>query len=45
VVSLAGYAGVANKQMISFAFIYNGSIDESKVREFFDKVLTEIVSN
>lgn len=45
VVSLAGYAGVANKQMISFAFIYNGSTDESKVREFFDKVLTEIVSN
>jgi D-alanyl-D-alanine carboxypeptidase/D-alanyl-D-alanine-endopeptidase (penicillin-binding protein 4) len=39
VVSLAGYAGLENGQVISFGFIYNGAADEAEVRHFFDKLL------
>lgn len=43
VVSLAGYAGAKNKEVMTYAFIYNGSVDEAKVREFFDAVLVSLV--
>lgn len=38
-ISLAGYAGREDGQVMTFAFIYNGSGDETKVRAFFDEVL------
>ncbi len=43
VVSLAGYAGLDNGQVISFGFIYNGAADEAEVRHFFDKLLIFMV--
>ncbi len=43
VVSLAGYAGRKDGKVITFALIYNGSTDETKVRSFFDNLLTYLV--
>lgn len=43
VVSIAGYAGLADGRVITFAFIYNGSTDETKVRAFFDNLLVHLV--
>jgi len=40
VVSLAGYAGLKNGDILRFAFLYNGPQDEGKVRECFDQILT-----
>lgn len=43
VVSLAGYAGIDDGRVITFAFIYNGSTDETKIRAFFDNFLIYLV--
>lgn len=43
VVSLAGYAGLKDGNVVTFSFIYNGSTDESKVRAFFDQLLISLV--
>ncbi len=43
VVSLAGYAGLEDGRVVTFSFVYNGSTDETKVRQFFDKVLIFLV--
>lgn len=43
VVSLAGYAGQPKGNVFSFVFIYNGSVDESKVRGVFDKMAQALV--
>lgn len=43
VVSLAGYAGIADGRVITFSFIYNGSTDETKIRAFFDNLLIFLV--
>jgi D-alanyl-D-alanine carboxypeptidase/D-alanyl-D-alanine-endopeptidase (penicillin-binding protein 4) len=43
VVSLAGYAGLEDGHVITFSFIYNGSTDEAKVRQFFDKLLISLL--
>lgn len=43
VVSLAGYAGLADGRVVTFSFVYNGSTDETKVRQFFDKLLIFLV--
>lgn len=43
VVSLAGYAGLRDGNVVTFSFIYNGSTDETKVRAFFDQVLISLV--
>lgn len=43
VVSLAGYAGLADGNAVTFSFIYNGKADEGKVRSFFDDLLVFIV--
>jgi len=43
VVSIAGYAGLEDGRVITFAFIYNGSTDETKVRAFFDNLLVHLV--
>lgn len=43
VVSLAGYAGLEDGRVVTFSFIFNGSTDETKVRQFFDKLLIFIV--
>lgn len=43
VVSLAGYAGLQDGHVVTFSFIYNGSTDETKVRQFFDKLLIFLV--
>jgi len=40
VISLAGYAGLRNGDILRFAFLYNGPQDEGKVRECFDQILT-----
>jgi len=40
VVSLAGYVGLKNGDILRFAFLYNGPQDEGKVRECFDQILT-----
>lgn len=44
VVTLAGYAGRADGQVVTFTFIYNGSVDDSKVRAFYDEVLEKVVN-
>ena len=43
VVSLAGYAGQKDGTPLTFVFIYNGSHDEAKVRQFYDDVIIELV--
>lgn len=43
VVSLAGYAGRKDGRVIPFVLIYNGSADESKVRNAFDDVMKVLV--
>lgn len=43
VVSLAGYAGLEDGRVVTFTFVYNGSTDETKVRQFFDKLLIFLV--
>lgn len=43
VVSLAGYAGRADGQVFQFTFIFNGSTDETRIRNFFDKILNTLL--
>ena len=43
VITLAGYAGLRDGNVITFSFIYNGSTDETKVRAFFDQLLISLV--
>lgn len=43
VVSLAGYAGRADGRVFQFSFIFNGSTDETRIRNFFDKILNTLV--
>lgn len=43
VVSLAGYAGQKNGDILHFTFLYNGPQDEAKVRETFDQVITYLL--
>ncbi len=43
VVSLAGYAGLRDGNVVTFSFIYNGSVDEGKVRSFYDQLLVSMV--
>ena len=43
VVSLAGYAGLEDGRVVTFSFVYNGSTDETKVRQYFDKLLIFLV--
>lgn len=43
VVGLAGYAGRANGQVLTFAFIYNGPGKEDKARALFDRLAALIV--
>lgn len=43
VVSLAGYAGRRDGSVIPFVFIYNGSADESNVRQMFDQIAISLV--
>lgn len=43
VVSLAGYYANKDQDIIPFVFIYNGSEDEAKVRNLFDRVVTFLV--
>ncbi|MGE5085911.1 MAG: D-alanyl-D-alanine carboxypeptidase/D-alanyl-D-alanine-endopeptidase [Bacillota bacterium] len=43
VVSLAGYAGLEDGRVVTFTFIYNGSTDEAKVRQFFDNLLISLL--
>jgi D-alanyl-D-alanine carboxypeptidase/D-alanyl-D-alanine-endopeptidase (penicillin-binding protein 4) len=42
-VALAGYAGRRNGDVVSFVFIFNGSVDESKVRLVFDRMAASLV--
>ena len=39
VVSLAGYAGRQNGDVLTFSFLYNGPRDEAIVREAFDQLI------
>ena len=39
VVSLAGYAGRKDGNILTFSLLYNGPRDESIVREAFDQIL------
>jgi D-alanyl-D-alanine carboxypeptidase/D-alanyl-D-alanine-endopeptidase (penicillin-binding protein 4) len=39
VVSLAGYAGKRNGEVLTYSMLYNGPRDESIVREAFDKII------
>lgn len=43
VITLAGYAGLRDGNVITFSFLYNGSTDETKVRAFFDQLLISLV--
>tara|TARA_B110001454_G_scaffold219179_1_gene250888 strand:+ start:178757 stop:180187 length:1431 start_codon:yes stop_codon:yes gene_type:complete len=43
VVSLAGYAGRADGRVYQFTFIFNGSADEARIRNFFDKILNTLI--
>lgn len=43
VVSLAGYAGRRDGAVIPFVFMYNGSMDEGKVRRVFDELAESLV--
>lgn len=44
VVSLAGYAGLREGSVLSFVFIFNGSADESKVRQLYDQILLALIN-
>lgn len=44
VVSLAGYAGLENGEVVTFSLIYNGPADEGKVRSYFDNLMISLVS-
>ena len=44
VTSLAGYIGLEDGEIISFAFIYNGNKDGAFIRNFFDRLIVEILS-
>lgn len=44
VVSLAGYAGRKDGQVLTFSFIYNGPIAEDQMRNLFDKMATIMVN-
>ncbi len=43
VVSLAGYAGRVDGRVYQFTFIFNGSADEARIRNFFDKILNTLI--
>lgn len=43
VIGLAGYAGRKSGQVLTFVFIYNGSADMYKVRDFFDNLSEALV--
>ncbi len=43
VVSLAGYAGRSDGRVFTFSFIYNGAVDEARIRNIFDKILIHLV--
>lgn len=43
VISLAGYAGRRDGTVLPFVYIYNGSADESKVRNLFDQIAISLV--
>ena len=43
VVSLAGYAGRKNGDVLTFAFLYNGRRDETIVREAFDQIVISLL--
>lgn len=44
VVALAGYAGRSDGRVFTFAFIYNGSVDEARIRNTFDQILIHLVN-
>ncbi|OQW49936.1 MAG: hypothetical protein A4S09_11555 [Proteobacteria bacterium SG_bin7] len=43
VIGLAGFAGRKSGQVLTFVFIYNGSADMYKVRDFFDNLSETLV--
>lgn len=43
VIGLAGFAGRKSGQILTFVFIYNGSADMYKVRDFFDNLSEALV--
>lgn len=43
VVSLSGYAGRRDGQVLTFTFLYNGPRDEGNVREAFDQILLSVL--
>lgn len=43
VVSLAGYAGLEDGRVVTFSFVYNGSVNEADVRAFFDNLLINLL--
>lgn len=43
VVALAGYAGRPDGRVFTFSFIYNGSVDEARIRNTFDQILIHLV--
>jgi len=43
VVALAGYAGRPDGRVFTFSFIYNGSVDEARIRNSFDQLLIHLV--
>jgi serine-type D-Ala-D-Ala carboxypeptidase/endopeptidase (penicillin-binding protein 4) len=43
VIGLAGFAGRKSGQILTFVFIYNGSADTYKVRDFFDNLSEALV--
>lgn len=45
VISLAGYVGRGNGQVLPFVMIYNGSGDEWKVRELFDDLVLMVIED
>jgi D-alanyl-D-alanine carboxypeptidase/D-alanyl-D-alanine-endopeptidase (penicillin-binding protein 4) len=45
VISLAGYAGRSDGQVLPFVMIYNGSGDEWKVRELFDDLVLLVLAD
>ena len=43
VVSLAGYAGRRDGEVLTFSFLYNGPRDETIVREAFDHIIVSLL--
>lgn len=43
VVSLAGYIGLEDGEVLSFAFVYNGPKDGAAVRSAYDQLISEIL--